>query len=376
MQISVAPAISPPQSPILGARVGSGTVGSHFDRAISIRLEGSGAPSQRTLIAQTSAAANALASPAGPALERMIRRAAAVADGSPDANTLRSYTFAPDDDALKATMALGDAAAWKFQPTSAGDAQRFVDEHTETVMRDMARTLAFNGGGDVVLMPDVSRELLATIGAYRLQAGDQAFAQVSSRRAEALRDDWDTLLHESNHSVTPQVKFRSTLVTAWEEAIATVLARRDRSAAAQAAGATIDAVAADPAGGRDDAQLGWSAWNRRHLPKPPEDEAASNAATYDTGPATLRKLLNLAGVDRRTTAGRQQAIDLLQSVPADDVPAGVTDAIIARQQLAATLRPELERRVRASVTRPEGIRWVTDWIARQRSEATESPAHV
>jgi hypothetical protein len=365
----------------LNARIGTGTVASEFNRTLSVRLEGDGPPSQRRIVAQTPTAAAALASPAGPAIERLVRRTMSVGDAAQGKENLRSITLVPDEHAMKAYEALniverhvratGGAAQFSDSGTPAAERaaiKEFVGGIAQASPQDNANTLAWNGDGDIAVMPDVSRRLLATIDAYRLQPGDAVLAQPAEARDAILRDDWDTLIHEASHSVTPARRDSSEATDVWEEAIPSVIAKRDRTQASRDAGADIARVAEKPSTGRDDAQLGWKAWNRSRLPQPTSEQVETGRTVYGDGPETLRDLLNLAGIDRRTSAGRQATIDLLQGRAAEHVPRDVTDALIAHLKIDPSLREGLVRTVRESILRPEGVKHVTDWLdAKQAS---------
>jgi hypothetical protein len=359
----------------LDARIGKGTVASEFDRTVSVRLEGGGTPSQRRVVPQTTTAEQLLASPAGPAFERMVRRTMAVGDAAQGRENLSSITLVPDEHALKAYEMLDTVSRFARRT---GAVPRFSDEGTaateraaaQQYARDVARnsprelgnTLAWNAAGDIAVMPDVSRRLLATIDGYRLQDGDKLLGADASRRDQVLRDDWDTLLHEAHHSVTPVRRNSSQLSDMWEEAIPSVLALRERSTAARQAGADIPRIAADPAAGRDDGGLGWSGWNRDHLPQPSRQKREQTQATYVNGPEVLRGLLRMAGIDRRTTAGRDASFELLQGVAADRVPRRLADVLAERHGVDSGAREQLVRRVRESLAHPRGVQHVADLL--------------
>lgn len=363
----------------LDARIGRGTVASEFDRTLSVRIEGDGPASQRRIVPQTTTAERVLASPAGPALERLVRRTMAVGDAAQGRENLRSLTLVPDHNALKAVEALGmitqsariDGEPVTFSESSTPKAERagaaeFARDVAARSGADNTNTLAWNGRGEIVVMPDVSRRLLASLGAYRLRDGDRILTAPPEVRDAVLRDDWDTLLHEAHHSVTPSWDRESEAVGGWEEAIPTVLAMRDRSLAARQAGADIAGVVADPAAGRDDAALPWKGWNRSVFPAPSKEQSEHSAATYTDGPAVLRDLLGLAGIDRRTSEGRQRTIDLLQGAAAQYVPRRVADAIIEAKGVDPSLRERLVSRVRASLSHPDGTRHVAELLAAAR----------
>ena len=76
------------------------------------------------------------------------------------------------------------------------------------------------------------------------------------------------------------------------------------------------------------------AWNRKHLPKPPADQMETAQGRYTDGPTLLRELLQMAGIDRRTTEGKAQALDILQERSASFVPRRVADAIAKEHDLS------------------------------------------
>ncbi len=192
---------------LLDVPLGSGTVGTEYDRTLSLGFEGDGPVSTRQIVPLTNTAARALASPAGPAIEGLARAAAATG-----AEQLQSITFVPDEHALEALHVLRSheqlptLSIYAQRDGMAVAARRFVERTTTGLLEDEASTLASNWFGAVTIMPDVSRDLLASVGAYRLQPGDVAFDTNARSREERMRDGWDTLLHESHHSRTPRLR--------------------------------------------------------------------------------------------------------------------------------------------------------------------------
>lgn len=359
--------------PYLDARVGLGTVASEFNRTISVRIEGSGPPSKRALVAQTPAAERLLASKAGPAFERLVRSTMAVGDAAKGHEDLHSLTFLPDEHAMKAVDVLGQltgavrydgaAPALPADPKDAAKAAaQFTRKVAATSMKENNTTLAWNGDGELVIMPDVTRRLFATIGAYTPRTGDPILEKDHKTRDFVFRDDFDTLVHEGHHSVTPE-KMYSGAASAWEEAISSVFGLQDRARLARAAGARVRETIEDPGAARDDAGLGWAPWNRANvMPKQTEKQKDQTKVTYHDGPAVVRKLLTLAGIDRRTTEGRALTDQLLESRSARFVPRLVADAIIKERGLDPSIRERLVSRVRESVDHPDGIRHVTELL--------------
>lgn len=360
----------------LNTRIGKGTVASEFDRTISVRIEGDGPPSTRTIVPQTRTAEKVLSSKAGPAFERMVRRTMAVGDAATGQENLRSLTLAPDEHAVKAYefLELVTRAARKF-----GQQPRFSDEGTpeaekraaQSLARDVAKssaqdnanTLAWNGDGAILVMPDVSRRLLASIGAYKLRDGDRILQAPKATREEVMRDDWDTLLHEAHHSVTP-TKTRDQIIGMWEEAIPSILGKQDRSIAARQAGADINAIVERPRRGSDAANLGWSGWNRSKLPQPNQAQRERSRTTYRNGPEIVRNVLKMVGIDRRTTEGRNASYALLQGVPAEHVPHSIARALVSHHNLPLTSLDAITAAVTQSINDKDGAKVVERAIAK------------
>ncbi|MCW2927295.1 MAG: hypothetical protein JWM86_1263 [Thermoleophilia bacterium] len=373
--------IGPVPDAFFDARIGRGTVASEFNRTISVRLDGSGPPSRRALIPQTPATEQLLASPAGPAFERLVRSTMAAGDAARGHENLRSLTFLPDEHAMKAVdvltqlaftvRATGTAPSLPKDPAAArAAAALYARSVAEDSIKYNATSLAWNADGEMVVMPDVTRRLFATIDAYRPSKGDRIVERTKPQRDYTIRDDFDTLVHEAHHSVSPEPMQSSDSTSAWEEAISSVFGLQDRARAARATGANVIGVIEDPTSAHDGSGLGWGAWNRDRLPKPTKAEQEQTKVTYQDGPRVVRELLGLAGIDRRTTAGRATTLELLQGRSARFAPRRVADAIIAARGLDPGVREGLVRRVRESVNHPDGVGHVTELLDTLRPAAT------
>ncbi|MCW2956489.1 MAG: hypothetical protein JWO69_1358 [Thermoleophilia bacterium] len=354
-------------------RVGLGTVQSEANRAIRVRIEGTGPASTRRLEPDTTAAAELFNSPAWPAFERGVRAVLATADAHDGDDNLRSFTLLPDEHASKAIVVLNDAAhradrGEAFAPgVDHAGARALVREMTKFDSGNLSVTGARNLGGHIVKMPHSSRDFLATLGLYRPQWEDESQALPDDvRAAQAGRHSWHTGVHEVQHSISPRTKGDSVESTrVIEESIAEVLApslvsRAMRAGGADATGVMVPREEDEPAGA-----VNWKPWNRDHLF---EDVTASNAGSaaetaatttrrYVDGPDLVRELTRMAGIDRRTTAGRQQAVDLLQGREASHVPRRIADAIVARHGGERTDARALADLIRGAAT---GARPLTD----------------
>lgn len=359
------------------ARIGKGTVASEVDRSIRLRFEGTGPIDGRTVVADSAAAAKLYAEGHGETLERAVRSFASIVDAHKGKENLKTVTFLPDEHASKGVSVLN----WADHATRAGHSVDEMLEPTPEQLDEAAKQLpdipreqlraelrraaasegakmltegeassvafaaAWNGGGHVVMMPDVSRDFLSTIGLYRIQPGDQTQLRPTATRERAGKWAWDTALHEVHHSISPMGARGPEWTSVMEEAVPEVLSPGDIRGAVAKAKADFSLVAR-PARDTKDEAVDWPAWNRRHLPKPPASEVETAKGRYTDGPELLRELLRMAGIDRRTTEGRATALELLQGEAAARVPRRVADAIVAATGIPAEQAPKLADLIR------------------------------
>ena len=347
------------------SRIGKGTVASEVDRSIRVLLQGEGPASRRELVPDSKAAADLFASDAGPTFERAMRSMLSVADAHEGSENLRSLTFLPDEHAAKGVSVLNridslaragmdiDAA---LDPTEyrVGKVRKEAPELTRPEIRTELRRLAaaegvrlltdglgetiafagaWNGDGHVVMMPDVSRDMLATLGLYRIQPGDGSAQLPREQRAGKARRSWHAAIHEAHHSISPRDQRTNAEHTrVMEEAVAEVLTPGAVGPTIRRAGAD-PALAARPARDTKGEAVDWPAWNRDHLPQPDASEVSTAEGRYTDGPKLVRDLLRLAGIDRRTATGKLAALDLLQGERSNRVPSRLADAIARRHGL-------------------------------------------
>ncbi len=403
MQLSPVAASAPVQPPtsaqslipkeLLSARVGTGTVRSEIDRSIRVRFEGSGPIADRKVVPDSAAAIKLFDTPHGATLEKAVRSFASIVDAHQGNEDLKSVTFLPDEHASKGVSVLN----WAANVTQAGHSvdqmleptKKDLDEAAKQlpdVPRDQLRTelrtmfakegakqlaageaenvafaAAWNGQGHIVMMPDVSRDFLSTVGLYRIQPGDQTQLRPVEKRERAAKWAWDTALHETHHSISPMGPRGPEWTSVMEEAVPEVLSPGDIRGAIAKAGADFS-LTARPARDTKGEAVDWPAWNRKHLPQPPADQVATSKGRYTDGPALLRELLQMAGIDRRTTEGKATALELLQGRSASFVPRRVADAIVAEHGLATTKAPELADLIRKAAIGKATLGQIKDFV--------------
>lgn len=359
------------------ARIGKGTVRSEVDRSIRVLLQGEGAPSTREIVADSKGAADLLASKHGDTFLRGVRAFLEVADPHVGHENLKSITFLPDEHASKGVSVVNWADSTSRtgvdidtiiepDPAHVAAAQKQIPELTREQIRGELRRLqavegvklltageaeqvsfagAWNSNGHIVMMPDVSRDMLATLGLYRIQPGDGLTRLPPKYRDDQARWSWHAALHEAHHSVTPMDKRGPEWTSVMEEAVPEVLTPASVGPTLRSAGADPE-LAARPARDTKGEAVDWAAWNRSHLPKPSASDSATAAGRYTDGPELVRELLRMAGIDRRTTEGKATALDILQGRSAKFVPRRIADAIVAAKGLDAATAPKLADMIR------------------------------
>lgn len=328
---------------MLSARIGKGTVRSEIDRSLRFRIDGEPAAS-KSIVADSQAAIDLVATGRAQPLLDGLKSLVETTDAYRGRSNLKSITLLPDEHAAKGVLVLNGyqtasssveenlnpgpeqrawADKWKadLDPNDRVaflrriNGQRVANAWTKDEASHVAFSAATTYDGHIVVMPDVSREWLATLGMYRIQPGDGTTKMQPQYRADhAGRKAWRDVVHEIHHTVTPRLEGDSLASQALEEAISEVLAPIDAANAIKRSGAD-SALAALPARRVADSPVTWGPWSREHLPKPAQQFEVTSEIFYDDAPSLLRNLLQLAQVDRRTTAGRDITRDLLQARP-------------------------------------------------------------
>lgn len=348
---------------ILTARVSpNGTVASELDRSIRVRFEGSGTPAERKIIAETSTAEKLLQSRHGDAFRQLIKAALQTLDAHKSGVRISSLTMLPDEHAARAVDVLhavifntsqdfqygpwiepsheAIASYTKLHPSVSAQKARSVlrqstaSQYVKETVAGTDSMVRFSSGlnahGNVILMPSQSRVVLASIGAYRMQPGDQVTALPPDKRTWYASDAYRTIVHELQHTVTPagpsyvEVEHQRVL----EEATATLLEGWLWQSVRAGAGADLQRAAAPPRRGYVSGGVAWDAWNNGRLPDAPKDLEASRKARYVGGPVLLRKIFAHAGMDLRTTQDRKHATRVLQGGPLEDMPRRLAQAVV------------------------------------------------
>ena len=375
------------------ARIGKGTVRSEVDRSIRVLLKGDGPPSTRQIVADSKSAAELLASKDGPTFTKAISSFLSVADPHVGHENLKSITLLPDEHASKGVSVLNwaDSAsregldvASMIEPTdeAVDAAHEQLPQYGKDEIRSELRRLqasegvklltdgeaqnvsfagAWNSDGHIVMMPDVSRDMLATIGLYRIQPGDSLQQIPRKHRDAQARWSWHAALHEAHHSITPMSMRGPEWTSVMEEAVPELLTPQSIEPTLRKAGADPD-LAARPARDTKGEAVDWGPWNRDHLPRPSASEAATAQGRYTDGPQMLRELLQMAKIDRRTTEGRAAALDLLQGRSAKFVPRRVADAIVAANDLPADRAPKLAELIRKASIGAKSMADITAFV--------------
>ena len=123
-------------------------------------------------------------------------------------------------------------------------------------------------------------------------------------------------------------------------------------------------LAARPARDTKGEAIDWPAWNRKHLPKPNDADASAAEGRYDTGPELVRNLLNLAGIDRRTTEGKATTLELLQGRAAQYVPRRLATAIAAEHDLTKAQVDDLTDMIRQAAIGKATFGEITKFVER------------
>ena len=320
-------------------RVGNRTMQSADAASIRYRFVGDGPLSQRDLVAETPRAQLLATSPAGPRLDRALRRFASQADAQSGLSTLQTVTLAPDVDAVSAASLRTYLADQPSLQNANAVSRRYISSKVRQGVEQLnGINGAFTQAGNVILMPDEARGLLASVGAY-----DPSAQETSGRSPAVMRDFLPHLLrHEIEHTVSQAgVRGSSSLEEGLAEALSTSpLAKRagnyDLPAAAHRYGRTDQVSAA--------ATAGWEPYPMED--KPTASKGKSSNAEYDRRHGLTTQLIKLAGINMQTTAGYADARDLLQGQSVLFVPGRIADKLIDVHQLDPSIRERLRMRVR------------------------------
>lgn len=327
----------------LSSRIGRSTVAGSLNDQVRFRFDRDGAPSTWALVPDNELSARLLASPAGTQLEQRLRAVLATVDRGHDRSTLNLHgiMLSPTPEAWGAGLQLitRDDARQRGRTTLTFDN---ADAYAAgRAMSDLAGAQSLYGW--VHISPEVARNMLTSVGAYS-PAPHEAYA----RSGLAANATGSLLGHELEHRVSEADFSNMTAVTkyapfAWiEEGTATLLEMQD----ARQSGANDRAWGISPqrhaghVAARDSFDVGWKPFVG-NLADAWAEFAPTAQANYVDSLDTLRGLLRLAGVDRRTNAGRERIEQLLQDAPVTEVPERLAREILKAAGLRAT-RPRVQ----------------------------------
>lgn len=305
-------------------------VGKLADRQIQIAFQGPGALSARSLVPQTKAAVDLLASPDGPKFERALRGLLSTVDAEKGADGVAGISLASSKDgfALNRLMTAVDLVPGVDREKVAKDLTKAdITDVTKHFRRqaDRAGIYAQNLSW-IDLSPHASRSMLGAIKDGRTARGKAAAGLVG------------TLVHELHHAITPArdgvlSDANGVRPINWlEEATADVLTWQP----------TVLRDVSKKMGLPAPQFKNWtSVWSDQH-------------AGYPANRAALVDVLKLAGVSLRSRAGIADASQLLQGGSLDRVPGKLADRIVQHNSLDPAHREKIRQQIRDLGAVPPG----------------------
>jgi hypothetical protein len=326
------------RSSTLDSRLGRSTVAGALNDQVRFRFDKTGTPTQWGLVPDNELTADLAASPAGPKLEAKLRDVLRTVERghAQGALQLQGIMLSDDEEAWAAGLQLmmRDAARTSDAPMLRPPTNKDALAGAE-VTANLAGAQSIYGW--VHVAPDHARSMLTSVGAYS-PAASEKFA-----RSGVLAEHVGQLLgHELEHRVS-EADFRTVkavgeyMPIAWiEEGTATLLEMDDpRTSASNAAAWGVSRQQhAGHVGAPDSFDPGWKPWERDESYWKSFEETAK--VNYGDSVVTLKGLLRLAGVDRRTIAGRERTEQLLQDAVVTEVPTVLAKAILAERGLRAS----------------------------------------
>lgn len=317
----------------LSARLGRGTVAGGLNSQIRFRFDHHGAPSDWSLVPDNERSAQLLASPAGTRLQQGMRHMLASFDAAHGHGLL----------ALQGVMMAEDEQSWAagYQLMQRDAARRLPTPMSRPMSPAEAMGQAEIGAnvaaaqsiwGWVQIAPDVARNMLTSVGAYtpsKIETGARS-GRMASTIGETLAHEFEHRVSEAGDRTAADLE-RYDSVSWLEEG--TAMLRTDPARSNASWGVSPQSHAAHVAA-RDNVSVGWEPWvpDARYLAQFGDTVQSDYIDSVDT----LRGLLRLAGVDRRTTVGQDAAFDLLQGPPVVEVPDGLARAILREHDLRVT----------------------------------------
>lgn len=311
-------------------RVGHYKASTLLDKQIQIGLVGSGPPSTRTFVPQTTAAARLLSGPNGPKVENLLRGTFKQLDSRPN-NVMDGIALSTSKEGyrLNTAMARLDSVpkiSTKLAEMGPKTRQKAVREVLTSTKPITDRSLASYSTW-VNVGPALSAQLvMAAKDGRTARSHDTAFAQY-------------VVAHELEHAVTPasgkEMKTKSWL----EEGTAELLSLQQRASVARAKAAGLPAYPSVISERRNE----WLGGYKPH---------------YDA----VRGLLNLGGVSPSTKAGFAEATDILQSGTITRVPGKLARQIIEHNGLKEKHYEPLRTMIKESGGDADAIREIKRWV--------------
>lgn len=320
--------------------IGESTAGALLRRQLHIGIEGDGRMSQRRVVGHTDAARQLLAGETGQAVTQKLRGMLSTLDGTEGANNLKGIAFATDPDGWLVNSTLreleaieADDGALLTPPDDAGAAAALGRRIAQR--RPAAEAGTWNNvRGWINVGARDSAPLLRLLQGQHADPDDprsERDSLVGSRQALALS-------HELTHSVTPETPGITPPPGAeWIEEgaadVVSVLRAPETAAAMQLPHSDADIqrhVKGD---------YGYRDWRRG-----------------------VAHVVNLAGIDYRTPAGRKEALELLQRSPDERLADDLAAAVAQQHQLPAPARDQLRSMLLAADARPAAFEHVHAFI--------------
>lgn len=296
---------------VLGVRLGHATLGQTLPETIRFRFTGTGALADRTVVAESDAAAKLLAGAGGSAVADALKGALQVLGARGQAVTLTGLSMARSTDGFYANLLVTDAEGRLAagERVGAREVQRTQLELAESGI-DQAYGV-YDGAGWMHLDPSTTKEFEQLIA-----AGPGAAA----RPGELI----PTLQHELEHAVTPSSDADYRRVPWLEEATAETLTQWAGATAEMSEGMRLKQV-------------------------------SSGVIAYEPQVRELQGWLARAGLDPTDASKLGAARDLLQDGPLGKVPGALAAAIAAREGGGADVA-KLTREIEAAFSEDAFLR--------------------
>lgn len=328
----LAPLTSTSRSLLLGTgwdsiRFGRRTAATADDVSIRFRIEHP--PTGLEFVPDTVRAAHLLASPAGQPMIEALRNGLQIVNRHRGEHALRGISLVPDRSSMAFGLAVGEIEQGIVAAPDQGLASALY-----AGMRD-TRPFAVNDYGWVTYSPEMSRSMLASVGAYRPHDELERASLLALRHRNGGRFLDDASAHEGVHSIGKESEATYERLAKVEESLAELLSRARYDPSRRAPSAWPPAEQSlgrhrelDPRALR--ATAGWS----RSVPT--ARQVAQDDARIQRHEAEQVELATLlreyAGIDVANPAGYRRAEHVLLDKSLRYVPGSLADAILDQQK--------------------------------------------